>query len=211
MNQVELIHTTPEGEQLIAYMARVSNPNAKPEDSGSKLVRYLIKHGHWSPLEMVSMCVKIKTTRSIAAQILRHRSFSFQEFSQRYSEVTERPGPLHVRSQDHKNRQNSIDNVDPFKQQAFQLKANDLYKRQYSLYQEMLEAGVAKECAREVLPLSAPTTMYMHGNLRSWIHYCQLRCADGTQLEHKVIADQCADLIELNYPDIYEAALCVPS
>ena len=96
MNQVELIHTTPDGEQLIAYMARVSNPNAKPEDSGSKLVRYLIKHGHWSPLEMVSMCVKIKTTRSIAAQILRHRSFSFQEFSQRYSVVTDRPGPLQV-------------------------------------------------------------------------------------------------------------------
>ena len=212
MNNVKLIHTTNNGQDLISYMARVSNPNNQDNtETSARLIKYLIKHNHWSPLEMVSMCVEIKTTRSIAAQIIRHRSFSFQEFSQRYAKVTDRPDTLPVRRQDTKNRQNSIDDVDPFLKQTFQHKAATLYQMSYALYEDMLSAGVAKECAREILPMSSPTTLYMHGTLRSWIHYCSLRCSNGTQLEHKEIADQIAGLIEEHYPDVYEAALCARS
>ena len=210
MHSVELIHTTEKGEELIAYMARVSNPdNQNNTETSARLIRYLIKHKHWSPFEMVSMCVSIKTTRSIAAQILRHRSFSFQEFSQRYAAVTDEPVINELRLQDYKNRQNSIDNMDPFEKQHFECLLQQHYQHGIALYEDMLKAGVAKECAREVLPLSTPTTMYMHGTLRSWIHYCQLRCGNGTQKEHKQIADQVKDLILENYPDVYEAAFNV--
>ena len=154
---------------------------------------------------MVNMCVEIKTTRSIAAQILRHRSFSFQEFSQRYAEVTDRPVIPDIRRQDVINRQNSTDDMNPFTVQEFQLKASQLFDQSLYLYNEMLSAGVAKECAREVLPLSTPTTMYMNGTLRSWIHYTDLRCANGTQLEHKVIADECRELIEQCFPLVSKA------
>ena len=210
MHSVELVHTTPKGEELIAYMARVSNPdNQNNTETSARLIRYLIKHNHWSPFEMVSMCVSIKTTRSIAAQILRHRSFSFQEFSQRYAPVTEAPVINNLRLQDYKNRQNSIDELDPFEKQHFEVLLKQHYEHGIALYEDMLKAGVAKECAREVLPLSTPTTMYMHGTLRSWIHYCNLRCGNGTQQEHKQIADQCKDLILDLYPNVYEAAFNV--
>ena len=206
MSTVKLIHYTQDGDDLVSYMARVSNPdNQNNTETSAKLIKYLIKHQHWSPFEMVSMCVEINTTRSIAAQILRHRSFSFQEFSQRYAGVTGKPDTLSVRRQDHKNRQNSIDDIDPYTKQDFQIKASQVYDMAYKLYDEMLAAGVAKECAREVLPLSTPTTLYMNGTLRSWIHYTDLRCANGTQAEHKQIADQCRALIEDCFPQVYAA------
>ena len=206
MHSVKLIHSTPDGDNLVSYMARVSNPsNQNNTETSARLIKYLISHKHWSPFEMVNMCVEIHTTRSIAAQILRHRSFSFQEFSQRYAEVTARPDVLVVRRQDDKNRQSSIDDVDPYTSQDFQIKAQQVYDLSYGLYNEMLAAGIAKECAREVLPLSSPTTLYMNGTLRSWIHYTDLRCANGTQTEHKQIADQCRALIEDCFPQVYAA------
>ena len=203
---VSLIHATPDGDTLIAYMARVSNPfNQDNTETSSKLISYLIKHKHWSPLEMVNMCVEINTTRSISAQILRHRSFSFQEFSQRYAPVTANPVIPDLRRQDTKNRQNSIDDLDPFTKQDLQLKAKYVFEQAQMLYDEMLGAGVAKECARNVLPLSSRTKMYMNGTLRSWVHYCDLRCSNGTQLEHKIIADQCKKLIIQQFPMVAEA------
>ena len=206
MSSVNLIHSTPDGDDLVAYMARVSNPdNQNNTETSARLIKYLIKHKHWSPFEMVNMCVEINTTRSIAAQILRHRSFSFQEFSQRYADVTARPAPIAVRRQDLKNRQDSIDDIDPYTQQDFQIKAEHVYDMSFKLYQEMLQAGVAKECAREVLPLSTPTKLYMNGTLRSWIHYTDLRCSNGTQLEHKVIADECRKHIESCFPLVSKA------
>ena len=204
-HSVQLVHTTPNAESLIAYMARVSNPNNQDNPESERLIKYLIKHKHWSPFEMVNMCVEIETTRSVAAQILRHRSFSFQEFSQRYAQV-DKPATLpQLRRQDTKNRQNSIDNLDVGTVEDFNAKMKSLFELSESLYNEMLQAGVAKECARDVLPLSTPTKLYMNGTLRSWLHYCDLRCANGTQLEHKLIADQVKDLIEQEFPTIYKA------
>ena len=205
VHKVDLVHVTPDAEQLVAYMARVSNPANQDNPNSAKLIRYLIKHKHWSPFEMVNMCVQIKTTRSIAAQILRHRSFSFQEFSQRYAEVQERPITPNIRRQDTENRQNSIDDMNEFTIQDFQLRANQLYDMANFLYKDMLAAGVAKECARDILPLASPTTMYMNGTIRSWMHYCDLRCANGTQYEHKLIADQVKSLIKQQLPGIYQA------
>ena len=206
MSTVKLIHYTHNGDDLVSYMARVSNPNNQNNtETSAKLIKYLIKHKHWSPFEMVNMCVEIDTTRSIAAQILRHRSFSFQEFSQRYAVALDKPGPLAVRRQDLTNRQNSVDDIDPYTQQDFQIKADQVYGLAFALYEDMLTAGVAKECAREVLPLSTPTRLYMNGTLRSWIHYTDLRCGDGTQLEHKFIADQCRDLICQYFPLVSKA------
>jgi|TARA_B100000530_G_scaffold187699_1_gene119082 thymidylate synthase (FAD) len=205
---VSLVHTTPDAEQLIAYMARVSNPDNQDNPKSERLIRYLIKHKHWSPFEMVNMCVQIETTRSVAAQILRHRSFSFQEFSQRYAQVTEPALIPKLRRQDTKNRQNSIDNLDPVTVDEFNIKMNSLFELSESLYNEMLAAGVAKECARDILPLSTPTKLYMNGTLRSWLHYCDLRCANGTQYEHKLIADQVKGLIDQEFPTIYAAMFC---
>ena len=215
MHKVQLIHVTPEAEQLVAYMARVSNPSnqgvlpqeGSPQDNpeATGLIRYLIKHKHWSPFEMVNMCVSIETTRSIAAQILRHRSFSFQEFSQRYAPVTAKPAELAVRRQDTKNRQNSIDNMPYETAREFKDKASMVYDLSYKLYEEMLAAGVAKECAREVLPLSSPTKLYMNGTIRSWLHYCDLRCDNGTQYEHKMIADQVKAVLASVVPSIHDA------
>ena len=203
---VQLVHHTPKGDELVAYMARVSNPdNQNNTKTSAKLISYLIKHQHWSPFEMVNMCVEINTTRSVAAQILRHRSFSFQEFSQRYADATLLGTGVvpELRLQDTKNRQNSIEveEQDPFLQRSI----TDLYRHSEQVYKQLLEAGVAKECARDVLPLSQPTRMYMNGSLRSWIHYCQLRCANGTQKEHKLIADQAKQLIAVCYPACYAA------
>tara|TARA_R100000278_G_scaffold30114_1_gene27838 strand:+ start:148 stop:777 length:630 start_codon:yes stop_codon:yes gene_type:complete len=205
---VSLVHTTPDAEQLIAYMARVSNPANQDNPNSERLIRYLIKHKHWSPFEMVNMCVQIETTRSVAAQILRHRSFSFQEFSQRYAQVAEPALIPALRRQDTKNRQNSIDNLDPVTVDEFNIKMNSLFELSENLYNEMLMAGVAKECARDVLPLSTPTKMYMNGTLRSWLHYCDLRCANGTQYEHRLIANQVKGIIEQEFPTIYAAMFC---
>ena len=208
---VSLVHTTPDAEKLIAYMARVSNPDNQDNPESERLIRYLIKHKHWSPFEMVNMCVQIETTRSVAAQILRHWSFSFQEFSQRYAEVAEPAAIPQLRRQDTENRQNSIDDLDFYTLKDFTTKINSLFELSESLYKEMLQAGVAKECARDVLPLSTPTKLYMNGTLRSWLHYCDLRCGNGTQYEHKLIADQVKSLIEQEFPTIYKAMFDVPT
>ena len=208
MHNVELVHVTPDAESLIAYMARVSNPNNQDNPSYERLIKYLIQHRHWSPFEMVNMCVQIETTRSVAAQILRHRSFSFQEFSQRYAKVTE-PAPIpQLRRQDLKNRQNSTDDLNKTTVNDFNVKINSLFDLSQALYDEMLLAGVAKECARDILPLASPTKLYMNGTLRSWLHYTDLRCANGTQLEHKQIADQVKSLIEQQFPTVYAAMFC---
>jgi len=205
MHKVNLVHITPNAEQLVAKMARVSNPANQDNPDSTGLIRYLIKHKHWSPFEMVNMCVQIDTTRSIASQILRHRSFSFQEFSQRYAKVDKNISPPNIRRQDTKNRQNSIDDINEFTVQEFQLKANQLFDMSRHLYDEMLAAGIAKECARDVLPLCSPTTMYMNGTIRSFLHYCDLRCGNGTQYEHKLIADQVKALMKQQIPGIYRA------
>ena len=212
MHNVELVHVTPDAESLIAYMARVSNPNNQDNPESERLIKYLIKHRHWSPFEMVNMCVQIETTRSVAAQILRHRSFSFQEFSQRYAQVTEPLLIPQLRRQDLKNRQNSTDDLNKTTVNEFNVKINSLFDLSQALYEEMLMAGVAKECARDILPLASPTKLYMNGTLRSWLHYTDLRCAKsadgtptGTQLEHKQIADQVKSLIEQQFPTVYAA------
>ena len=205
MHKLSLVHITPDAEQLVAYMARVSNPANQSNPDSTKLIRYLIKHKHWSPFEMVNMCVQVDTTRSIAAQILRHRSFSFQEFSQRYAPVTQLPAPPSLRRQDTTNRQNSIDDLNEFTVQDFQVKSKQLFELSQSLYEEMIQAGVAKECARDVLPLATPTKMYMNGSIRSWLHYIDLRSANGTQLEHQILAEQAKDLLKQQVPGIYKA------
>jgi thymidylate synthase (FAD) len=187
-------------------MARVSNPtNQSNTETSAKLISYLINHQHWSPFEMVNMCVEINTTRSIAAQILRHRSFSFQEFSQRYAEVVTPPELPELRRQDTKNRQNSIDDLDSTLVQLCEYEIAKLYDDSYRLYHNLLEAGIAKECAREVLPLATPSRLYMNGTVRSWLHYCDLRCSNGTQKEHAVIAGQVKDLLYEHLPNVCEA------
>jgi len=203
---VRLVSITPDAEQLVAYCARVSNPtNQHNHDTAPKLLKYLITHQHWSPFEMANMVVEIKTNRAIAAQILRHRSFSFQEFSQRYAAVQERPSLPMLRRQDVKNRQNSIDDLDEETKWYLQDEIDQVFAECFSLYQKMLNMGVAKECAREVLPMASDTTLYMNGTLRSWMHYIDLRKASGTQLEHRMIAEGCRELIQEHCPAIYEA------
>jgi thymidylate synthase (FAD) len=204
-----LVHITPNAEELISYMARVSNPaNQSNTETSQRLIRYLIEHQHWSPFEMVNMCVSIETTRSIAAQILRHRSFSFQEFSQRYAEVQLRPELPEMRRQDTKNRQNSIDDLPLGVLHETDKLVSQAFVTAYRAYDRLLELGVAKECAREVLPLATPTRLYMNGTIRSWIHYCQLRCGNGTQLEHRMIANGAYKLLEEHLPNVC-AALAV--
>ena len=206
MSKVTLVHSTPNGDELIAYMARVSNPTNQKNKDSSKLIKYLIKHKHWSPFEMVNMCVEINTTRSISAQILRHRSFSFQEFSQRYASVEELelPSPPELRLQDFKNRQNSIENPNLMHKEQLDQVIRAHYLTTYNLYRNMLATGIAKECAREVLPMGSPTRLYMNGTLRSWIHYVDLRTANGTQKEHRDIAEACKQLIKTQFPLTYE-------
>ena len=208
-HKASLIHFTKDGDELIAHMARVSNPAGQEKASeASGLISYLIKHGHWSPFEMVNMCVEIDTTRSIAAQILRHRSFSFQEFSQRYSDVTNLGGPIlpELRRQDEKNRQNSIDDINHHDQQVWLKMINQHFKQGMDLYSNMLEAGIAKECAREVLPMASKSRLYMNGTLRSWIHYCKLRGAYGTQSEHRMIVMDVKKLMRECFPKTYIAS-----
>jgi thymidylate synthase (FAD) len=204
-----LIHCTPAAETLIVQMARVSNPdNADNLETAPRLLRYLIEHEHWSPFEMASMCVKIETERDIAAQILRHRSFSFQEFSTRYAKTAPAEIP-HFRSQDAKNRQASHDNINEDGQYALAVAVGDHFSKSYKIYQNLLDLGVAKECARRILPLCTPTTLYMHGTLRSWLHYIKVRTDIGTQLEHRQIAEACRDIFTQQFPIIAEAAFNV--
>jgi len=205
-HQVSLVHITPNAEELIAYMARVSNPaNQNNTETSAKLIKYLIDHQHWSPFEMVNMCVSIETTRSIAAQILRHRSFSFQEFSQRYAEVQLRPELPEMRRQDLKNRQNSVDDLPLNVLHECDQVVGQALVTSYRAYERLLELGVAKECAREVLPLCTPTKLYMNGTIRSWIHYCQLRCGNVTQEEHRIIANGAYKLLQEHLPSVCSA------
>lgn len=198
-----------ESEFIVTYCARVSNPgNQDNVKTSARLLRYLMKHKHWSPLEMSNMVVEIETTRAIAAQILRHRSFSFQEFSQRYSNV-EQLGTLglpHLRSQDLKNKQASHDDLEPEFRALMESKVQTLYAQAFDLYDYMLSKGVAKECARSILPLGTPTRLYMNGTLRSWVHYLQIRAGVETQLEHRLVANAIKDIFEQQFPVIYEAA-----
>lgn len=204
MHQVKLVWVTPKAEELIARLARVSNPKNENNPEYVKLLSYLIKHKHWSPFEMASMCVEITTTRAIAPQILRHRSFSFQEFSQRYAEAIDADVPQ-LRRQDKKNRQNSIDDL-PFELKIeFQDKINNLFDDSFDLYNDMLAHGVAKECARSVLPLNTQTRLYMSGTIRSWLHYIDLRGDDSTQLEHRQIARQVGQILAHNLPNVARA------
>jgi len=203
---VELVHCTPNAEALITKMARVSNPdNENNTATAPKLLRYLIDHQHWSPFEMCSLCIKIDTERDISAQILRHRSFSFQEFSTRYAQVHELTIPK-LRKQDLKNRQNSTNDLDLGTVAVLTEEIMTLYMQASELYQDMLDNGVAKECARRILPLSTQTTLYMHGNLRSWIHYINVRASKETQLEHRLIAEDCKQIFIEQFPTIGEAA-----
>ena len=208
MTNVRLISVTPDAEKTIGYVARVSNPNNQDNPKVAGLLKYCIKHGHWSVFEQAHMTVEISTTRGLAAQILRHRSFTYQEFSQRYADSSmlakEIPLPA-LRRQDDKNRQNSIDDIDPLMQQDFEIKMQRHFVDGMKLYKEMLDAGIAKECARFVLPLATPTKLYMTGSIRSWIHYIDLRSAHGTQKEHMDIAEAVRGIFIEQFPITAEA------
>ena len=208
MNQVNLVSVTPKAEETMGYVARVSNPNNQENPKISGLLGYCVKHGHWSVFEQAHMTVEINTTRGLAAQILRHRSFTFQEFSQRYADSSllgkEIPMPK-LRRQDTKNRQNSIDDLDTFVVQDFELRMQRHFVDCMHLYKDMLDAGVAKECARFVLPLATPTRLYMTGSVRSWIHYIDLRSAHGTQKEHTEVVEECRDIFTEQFPIVSEA------
>lgn len=206
---VKLIWVTPSAEELVTYMARVSAPkNQGNMETAPKLLRYLIEHKHWSPYEMANMCVEINTTRAISAQIIRHRSFSFQEFSARYADVSELGSAVipHLRRQDYKNRQNSIDDLDPEMVSGYYRRISQLFEDVEHLYREMISTGVAKECARNILPMASQTRIYMQGTLRSWIHYLHLRCDPATQSEHRQIAEEIKRIFCQQFPVIGEAA-----
>jgi len=206
---VELVHVTPNAEELIVKMARVSAPeNESNMETAPRLLRYLINHQHWSPFEMANLCVAINTTRGISAQIIRHRSFSFQEFSQRYADVSSIGSPEvpQLRRQDLKNRQNSIDDLSAEDVGAYYRRISQLFEDAEHLYREMVSNGIAKECARNVLPLASRTRLYMNGTLRSFIHYIQLREAHGTQMEHQVVAKEIKAIFTEQFPIIAEAA-----
>ena len=208
MQQVKLVTVTPKAEETMGYVARVSNPNNQDNPNVSGLLKYCIKHGHWSVFEQAHMTVEIETTRGLAAQILRHRSFTYQEFSQRYADVShireDIPLP-ELRSQDLKNRQNSIDDVDPAKVESFNKEMRALFDQSIDLYKKMLHAGIAKECARFVLPLATPTRLYMTGSCRSWVHYIDLRSAHGTQKEHMDLVENVRKIFIEQFPIVSEA------
>jgi len=205
---VKLISVTPDAEQTMAYVARVSNPNNQENPNYAKLLAYCIKHNHWSVFEQSFMTLEIETTRGIAAQILRHRSFTYQEFSQRYADSSLLSDYIPVpdlRRQDTKNRQNSIDDIGEYEKLGLQSKIQNHFAESMRLYKELLSHGVAKECARFVLPLATPTRIYMSGSCRSWIHYIQLRSANGTQKEHMYIANECKKVFTEQFPTVAEA------
>ena len=204
---VELVSITPDAEKTMAHIARVSNPNNQDNQNYAGLLRYCSKHNHWSVFEQSSMTLEIETTRAIAAQILRHRSFTFQEFSQRYAQSNEL-GKIELpdlRKQDLKNRQNSTDDLDPFVRQKLEAQMITLFSSAQALYNQMIDEGVAKECARMVLPLCTTTKIYMTGSCRSWIHYIDLRSAHGTQKEHMEIAEACRKVFTEQFPTVSEA------
>jgi len=204
----KLISITPDAENMMAYIARVSNPNNQDNPNYAGLLKYCIKHNHWSVFEQATMTLEIETTRGIAAQILRHRSFTFQEFSQRYADTSliaeDIPLP-ELRRQDTKNRQNSTDDLPADLRIELYSKIQDHFDAAQNLYKELLEADVAKECARFVLPLAVPTRIYMTGSCRSWIHYINLRSAQGTQKEHMIIAEECKKVFAEQFPAVSEA------
>ena len=205
---VSLISVSPDAEKHMAYCARVSNPNNQENDNYAGLLKYCIKHQHWSIFEQAFMTLEINTTRGLAAQILRHRSFTYQEFSQRYADSSllgdSIPLPQ-LRKQDEKNRQNSTDDLDPILIQDLEIRMQNHFKEGMKLYKIMLDAGVAKECARFVLPLATPTRLYMAGSVRSWIHYIELRSGHGTQKEHMDIANACKKIFTEQFPTVAEA------
>ena len=206
--EVKLISVSPNAEKHMAYCARVSNPNNQENEKYAGLLRYCIKHQHWSIFEQAFMTLEINTTRGLAAQILRHRSFTYQEFSQRYADSSllgdSIPLPQ-LRKQDEKNRQNSTDDLDPILIQELEVKMMNYFRDGMKLYKEMLDAKVAKECARFVLPLATPTRLYMSGSVRSWIHYIELRSGHGTQKEHMDIANACKKIFTEQFPTVAEA------
>ena len=207
MTKVCLVTVTPDAEKTIGYIARVSNPNNQDNPKVEGLLKYCIKHGHWSIFEQAHMTLEINTTRGIAAQILRHRSFTFQEFSQRYADATllEKPVVPELRRQDTKNRQNSIDDIDETEKAFLQGRISQYFQEGLDLYSDLLSKGIAKERARFVLPLATPTKIYMTGSARSWMHYIQLRTANGTQKEHMDVANLCRDHFICNFPIISKA------
>ena len=206
--QIKLVSVTPDAEKTMAYVARVSNPKNQDNEKFAGLLRYCIQHGHWSVFEQAHMTVEINTTRGLAAQILRHRSFTYQEFSQRYADVSfiseDIPLP-ELRSQDEKNRQNSIDDVDPAIVEKYNVEMRKHFDQGIDLYKKMLRDGRAKECARFVLPLATPTRLYMTGSVRSWIHYITLRSAHGTQKEHMDLVENVRKVFIEQFPTVSEA------
>ena len=206
--KVKLISVTPDAEKTMGYVARVSNPQNQDNPKVAGLLSYCIRHGHWSVFEQAHMTVEIETTRGLAAQILRHRSFTYQEFSQRYADVShireDIPLP-ELRSQDEKNRQNSIDDVDPKIVEKYNVKMRKHFDASIDLYKEMLHDGIAKECARFVLPLATPTRLYMTGSCRSWIHYIKLRSAHGTQKEHIDLVEEVRKVFVGQFPIVSQA------
>jgi thymidylate synthase (FAD) len=208
VNNVKLISVTPDAEKHIAYCARVSNPKNQESESFAGLLKYCIKHQHWSIFEQAFMTLELNTSRGIAAQVLRHRSFTYQEFSQRYADVnwldSGIPTP-ELRRQDEKNRQNSIDDVDPEKTEFLKKRIQAYFNEGMDLYNELIREGIAKECSRFVLPLAVPTRLYMTGSIRSWIHYIDLRSANGTQKEHMDIANDAKRVFTEQFPSISEA------
>jgi thymidylate synthase (FAD) len=208
MSVVKLISLTPDAEKLMAYCARVSNPTNQDNDNYAKLLAYCIKNHHWSIFEQAFMTVEINTTRGIAAQILRHRSFTFQEFSQRYADTTLLANEIPIfelRRQDNKNRQNSIDDISDETKVKWNSRIREHFSKAKAIYDGMIADGIAKECARFVLPLATPTRIYMSGSIRSWIHYIELRSTNGTQKEHMEIAIEIKDIIIKEFPIISEA------
>ena len=206
--QVKLISVTPDAEKTMGYVARVSNPSNQDNPKVAGLLSYCIKHGHWSVFEQAHMTLEIETTRGLAAQILRHRSFTYQEFSQRYADsslLAEQIPMFELRRQDTKNRQNSIDDIDEFTKQQFEIEIQKHFTSAMDLYKTMLDKGIAKECARFVLPLATPTRIYMTGSVRSWIHYIELRSAHGTQKEHMDIANECKCIFAGQFPLVADA------
>ena len=208
INTAKLISVTPDAEKHMAYCARVSNPANQDNEKFSGLLKYCVKHQHWSIFEQAYTTLELTTTRGIAAQVLRHRSFTYQEFSQRYADssllMDKIPLPA-LRRQDEKNRQNSIDDLDPFDVQNLELQMQTLFDSSMALYQQMLGRGVAKECARFVLPLAVPTKIYMTGSVRSWLHYIELRSANGTQKEHMDLALSAKEIFIEQFPAVAEA------
>ena len=208
MNSVKLVTVTPDAEKMMGYVARVSNPNNQDNPKVAGLLKYCIKHNHWSVFEQAHMTLEIETSRGIAAQILRHRSFTFQEFSQRYADSSMLADKIplpELRRQDTKNRQNSIDDVDAFTKQELEIAIQRHFESAMDLYQHMLSVGIAKECSRFVLPLAVPTRIYMTGSVRSWMHYIDLRSANGTQKEHMIIAEDAKRVFCEQFPICAEA------